>query len=679
MAKFSDLLKGVGQYLTYEGRDLGQNLKNIILASRVKRVRPEDFDNLADYKSASMASQEAWRKLDEELKNPSANKILNELLGVSKQQQQKQTGAQLYGITEEKPTGTAISPEMAKMTMSLASKAPTGAKGLLSVLAAGGAQGGAGAFGMSAPGEEVKDTLTGIPLGVLSAGVSYGVGKGLSALGKSLVKKQNIKTPKTAGKGATLDWGLKGKDIGELGGWDDSKQWATEAYSDAKALGLPTNTRYQKASALSKITDALDNDSNILISQFDQSGVPAAKANDIISLLKNDPSLSYARTKDPDTFEWVLKTVSDGADESGNISMRNLKELIRSIEGASGGFKGATDQSSVAAKQIFNGTRSVLRDTVSSVSPELSNVLTKWSKYIKVTPSVVGQVVKKSGLYAPALGKIQAGTLGTEAADLLSSLTSTKGSAGSISGPTALQKTLGNIFGGAGNIGQSIAPALGGLTGGLVGSDVEEDIQLGADDEGMQLIQQAFQQQNMAEPTMGEDKNIQAVKVMLAGEILNGNISASEAEAVLSLLGMGQDQQQSEDEALLGNAINQMEALYGVGTEDSLSIARNVGIGGLLNMAGRTIGKGFNQDLIDRKTAYDQQKALAAGILNKARLAGTLNEGEYQVMIANMPDEYSTEEQARAWFDNVRKLFLSGGYSGGTDQTSSVLEALGIQ
>jgi hypothetical protein len=144
-------------------------------------------------------------------------------------------------------------------------------------------------------------------------------------------------------------------------------------------------------------------------------------------------------------------------------------------------------------------------------------------------------------------------------------------------------------------------------------------------------------------------------------------------------LGMGQDQQQSEDEALLGNAINQMEALYGVGTEDSLSIARNVGIGGLLNMAGRTIGKGFNQDLIDRKTAYDQQKALAAGILNKARLAGTLNEGEYQVMIANMPDEYSTEEQARAWFDNVRKLFLSGGYSGGTDQTSSVLEALGIQ
>lgn len=109
--------------------------------------------------------------------------------------------------------------------------------------------------------------------------------------------------------------------------------------------------------------------------------------------------------------------------------------------------------------------------------------------------------------------------------------------------------------------------------------------------------------------------------------------------------------------ANLGNVIDQMQTLYGAGTKDSLSAGNNtVGLGGLGTQAGIHYKKLSNQDYVDKLTQYNQMRALAVGILNKARQAGTLNAGEYEIMVNNMPNEYSSEPSAAAWFKNVRKL-----------------------
>ena len=168
---------------------------------------------------------------------------------------------------------------------------------------------------------------------------------------------------------------------------------------------------------------------------------------------------------------------------------------------------------------------------------------------------------------------------------------------------------------------------------------------------------------------------------MLAQSVLSGQISATEANAVLSLLGMdSKEEEGGGDKQQAINAVNQMEGLYG-SWYILLSIGKNVGIGGLLQKGGRSVTKQFDQEFVDRMTAYDQQKAIAAGIINKVvRMAGTLNEGEYQTLLANMPNEYSTEEQAQSWFNNIRDLIRSSGSSTNSfSQEDELLNVLGLQ
>lgn len=125
----------------------------------------------------------------------------------------------------------------------------------------------------------------------------------------------------------------------------------------------------------------------------------------------------------------------------------------------------------------------------------------------------------------------------------------------------------------------------------------------------------------------------------------------------------------SQDKSKLANAIDQMELLYGAGTDQSLSAGgTTTGPVGLLKDLNQRVKGQFNQDFQDRKVAYDQMKALALGLLNQARGAGTLNEGEYQVMTQNVPNEFSSEGQAQQWFQNVRAMLLNGGGGGFTQQ-----------
>ena len=705
MAKFSDTLKkfgqGTGQWLTLEGRNLAQLYKNLELASKVKRVKPEDYSSSTEYKAALKKSQEANKKLQSELINPSANAALNRILNISPEQQSRQSASQLYGMTKERPQGTTFSPELLKTTANLASKLPIPGLNLIGSIAVGGAQAGSAGLGMSDPGKEVESALTAVPFGMAGGAMAYG----LSKLGQALLNKTRVIPPKTAGKKATLDWGFKAKDIEKVGGWEEAQKVATDLYSDAQELGLKTTNRYDKANALATIKDVLNNtDLPKMIEAFDQAGTPAANANSVINAIKNDNRLSLALSKDPGTAEWLYNTISSFADDSGNLSMASVKELMSTLVDTAGGLKGTTGDQSNLQRQILTAGRGALRDTVSKVSAPISNAMTRLFNYIQISPSVTGQVVKQAKLPIPAV-KVGTGTFGTEVSDAIGGLLnfSGKGGQGSVTTP---YKGIGNVLETIGLVGQQIPKGIIGSTVGTVSGNMtsgalpQMEQQLGDDDEGIQMIRSAFgqsgsmqpkglrmaglpEQTSMEQSTSGvSNQESQALKQMLAISILNGQISGAEANAVLSLLGMdSKEEEGGGDKQQAINAVNQMEGLYGVGTGNSLSIGKNVGIGGLLQKGGRSVTKQFDQEFVDRMTAYDQQKSIAAGIINKVvRMAGTLNEGEYQTLLANMPNEYSTEEQAQSWFNNIRDLIRSSGSSTNSfSQEDELLNVLGLQ
>lgn len=146
---------------------------------------------------------------------------------------------------------------------------------------------------------------------------------------------------------------------------------------------------------------------------------------------------------------------------------------------------------------------------------------------------------------------------------------------------------------------------------------------------------------------------------------------AKESAQMLQLMGLTpdgeEDSKEAKDKGKMNNAVAEMERLYGVGTDKSLSLGDvTVGIQGLLGRGGREVAKVTDQDFNNRLTAYNQMAAMAAGLINQARGAGTLNEGEFQTMMKNIPNEYSSEQQARDWFSNV-KLVLTGNNTGSSD------------
>lgn len=654
--KFSDILKGAGKFVTTPGRDLAEMAKLVQLATQVKRVKPEDYATKAEYNKALKASQTAHKALTQEQITPTANKTLNQILGVTPQEQQRQVASEL------------LTPRTAvKNALIGGSMVMPGASSFLGSVGTGALGAAMGAGGYAPRGEEVTSALKAAPLGGALGAAGYGLGK----LGTSMTAK--LKSAKPASDSFTKSLNLSKSDIKNLGGWDKAKQFAAELSDDAKTYGLNISDRYAKAEAIPQIKSILSNQVDDALS----SATGTVNANEVLTNLANDSTMKYLSTKDPQTFNYFMNLIAESADQSGNISAVQTKNLINTIQSAAGGFKGATGDQATVAKQMFSTMREELRGQLSNAAPEASNLLNKWSEYIKVGPSIEsGAVTATKEVSMPLVGKL-GGTATTKASDWLTNLLSPKGTQATVQQPSAF---LQNLLTGIGQATTPIAGVAGGMT--AMPSQPQQAAQvtptaLGEDDPGLQAIRAAFGGTQATQQVTGQNDQMRQA---LAMGVLSGEISGSDASTIMKLLGLSETETKTEDTTLLANSIDEMERLYGAGTEDSLSRGKkSTGLRGLASGAGTVIKKGFNQEFVDRLTAYNQQKALAAGILNKARQAGTLNEGEYQVMVANMPNEYSTEAQASAWFDNVRRLLINGGASTNYMDESSILQGLGLQ
>lgn len=664
MANFSDILKGVGKYVTTPGRDLAQMLKLTTMASRVKRVRPEDFDSADEYRRALAQSNEAFAQLQREQVEPTANLRLNEILGVTPKEQERQQASELLTpLTGVKDVAIGTSMVL------------PGAKSLLGAMGLGGVGASMGAAGYAPQGEEAEAALSAFIPGALTAGAGYGIAK----LGQGITGK--IKASKPASDQATRNLGLDKKAINDLGGWSKAREFAGEFYDDSKTFGLDSSNRYSRAEALATITDTLS--SNVDEILMNSRGV--ANSNEIVGMLDSDPILGVLKASDDEIYNGILELIMDSTDEAGNISPVQLKSIIEQVQKVAGGFGRTVGDQSARTSQILTQVREVLRDTLQSVAPEAGDLLSKWSKYIKVSPSVgAGNVAKAGGLLnAPMVGRV-GGTGGAKVSDFISNLVAPKGSPSRVSDPSVLRETIGAIGGGI----QSLAPVVGGFRGAInpTQQTQPESIELGDDDEGLMAIREAFRT-----PSSGAQSSVdsnQQVKQILAMGVLSGEIGAGDAETIISLLGL--------DSAPSGRTLPAGNLKSLSDTKEALNLLPK--LTGLVEGGSSAFGPVEGQ--IRSRIPWDKtgQKAkstvtLVKQIIGKGLEGGVLrkeDEYKYEQILPKLGDTEDTvrtkiqllEETLRNKYDTAIEMYQAGGYdpyAGIGDQDSALYEMLGLQ
>lgn len=190
-------------------------------------------------------------------------------------------------------------------------------------------------------------------------------------------------------------------------------------------------------------------------------------------------------------------------------------------------------------------------------------------------------------------------------------------------GTQAMPQLLQNIISG----GQRLAPAISGLIGGQTSQPAQTS--------------QPIQPSQYQAP---QQQGVNALNIMLAQEVLNGNISATEANAVLSLLGMGSGGELSS---------NQSKAQALQGSLDSLrSVWEGSGAGArTMETLGLNIGTGAR--------SLDQAKAVVAENLGRLQSQGAINEQERVAFLQMLPNVWDSPEVVQQKFDSIQNIINS--------------------
>ncbi len=122
-------------------------------------------------------------------------------------------------------------------------------------------------------------------------------------------------------------------------------------------------------------------------------------------------------------------------------------------------------------------------------------------------------------------------------------------------------------------------------------------------------------------------------------------------------------------------AITELEKLYGrgdaanVGTKNDLSMAANAsGLSKGITAASRAVKGFFGDKTREDVNKYRSQLEAYVGILTQAFGSGTPQEGEFKRLINSAPNEISTNEEAKQWFESVRNILGTGTLKPPTDQ-----------
>jgi hypothetical protein len=746
---FSDILKGMGKGMTQYGRNMGQRLGLIELASRVKRVNPEDYATTEEYQRALNQSNVAYQRLQQEIETPTYTG-LDKLLGISPEEVRTIRSAENV-LSPQQGAKDILS--VAPMVVTGGTPAGLGWKGLPIAAGMGAARGSAGHVASSMPGKELEGIGKTAGISALLETLGYGAGEAASAYRNKLATNETT-GGKVSKKLSDMSDDLKTTAYKKkIGVAPTAKQGKYDLVRDSRNLASSEGRKINNADDLYQFSDEIFNKYGDTASKMTQAaddmGATVSTSKLIKPLQEKMRSLKFS--EDKAAYQSVIDQIKSAAGGSKYITASELLELRRQM-----GPKGNWNQLTPTAEQTtakiweeaYNIANKTLDDTLTQagisgfkdVNKKLATAIEQqnWARRALASRSgaqVWTDMAQDATMFGTALGSGPGGLAGFAVSKLLQGQSENIAAGALDVGAKAIDSASGfggpaaSLLKGAGTAAQFTSPYVGAIRGVEEQPRQDQPPQQVGQPASMQPQTQYGQLQSQeglypgaqtdgyVGPTVGMSGSTGGLgqggelKQLLAMGILSGEVSASDATAILGLLGLDRPSynylqgdtvnQGALINAVLGGelgvteakwltemltpenerlnvAIDELERLYAPGTGQSLSRGtKTTGLGGLVSKATTAGKKITSQEYADRLEAYNQQRAIAVGMINKAREAGVLNEGEYEVMINNMPNEWTSEKVAQEWFNNIRKM-LTGAKASGSQDSSALYEVLGL-
>lgn len=517
-----------------------------------------------------------------------------------------------------------------------------------------------GGFAYSGEDQELAGALKGAGLGALMGGALQGIGEGAKALTKTAGTGKVVNTldvDEIAKLPSKTRSGLV-KQAKSAGFWDGGLSESKNIQNYLTNRGLAGNT---PAETLENLTQEFRRATKLKQEGLKEIG---GLSRGYTEQIKNnlDEAIRYKgigldseTTKVYNDIVKTLKKGPQGAKELDDIVMR-WNEAGRLASGA--------QKTSIAG--LYADAAKAVRDTMRSIPAG-----TKYDQGLRAINQVLG--VEDAGLVAKAAKSAEGVGLniplfsaaGFRNADIktpaisnaISKVQAAIGRTQETGGSGILGEGFSNILQNAATVGQRAVPAITGLTAGTQGV-------------GTQPTYPTTQ----GVPQGMEAQGISPLNLMLAQEVLNGNISAAEANAVLSLLGMGGTggQKMTEKQKMFKSA--------GQTAAEALAILESgAAKTGKVQGVGSAIGKFFGtQDPAQTEYLAKLDGARMAAI--SALSGANVPPSEYERMRNLIPepnDEYNVAVEKLRAFQQVMDTYAQS--YGGTDTSTDILQTLGLQ
>jgi hypothetical protein len=536
-----------------------------------------------------------------------------------------------FGLTQEEsqslyndPLKEGLKSAAGVMSYAVPVGAAKGVSGLKAVGQAGLKGAGAGAlggFGLSESGEELKGTLSGGVTGGLFAGALQGVGEVARGIKSAKIDKSGMSTYlddiDDVTKVAKLPKKAKSalKSLSESAGFNDpslseSKNILNYIKNRQLAGKTPGQTLENMTQEFARASQ-LKQEGLEEIGGLSRSYLEQAQNNFDDAIRYKGLSLDKEGTG---VYNDIRKTFLTGPQDA-----KSLDDILMRWNEAGRNAKGAQK---MGLSGLYADASKSLRDVLRTTNPggkydialkQLSQVLGLDDEGVVAAAS---SAAEKTGINLPMFQN--AGVYGTDIKMPAISNTISKARAGLAEGQ--LQRAIGSqgspvsqeipqllqtlIQGG-----QRATPAVAGMMG------------------GQQEPQQPIQPQQQL-PQGVDGQGINPLNLMLAQEVLNGNISATEANAVLSLLGM-----QTGGGEL---SANQSKA---VALQQSLDTLRGAWEG---SGSGTRLAETLGINIGSKTRSLDQAKAAVAEDLGRLQSQGAINAEERKAFDSMMPNSWDS-------------------------------------
>ena len=496
-----------------------------------------------------------------------------------------------------------------------------------------------GSFALSESGKELETALKGAGLGFLMGGALQGVGEGVKA----------VKSAKIANKlddmADELQASALKKDIGIAPTTKQGKNiLPKEVLETANKMGVKIKNPEDLKTFGQALYESNANVANVAAQQLDDLG----RAIDITDIKK--PLLEQlAKTKSPELkapIQKVLDSIDSATGGSNVIPASELLNLKREwgklgnwnplMDPAATTTAGAFEAAYIKANDLLddafksagitgfkeaNKALSLAIDADNWADRAIANRANRplWNDMTQ--DAAIAATVFGGGGPAAAAGAVGSKVMQRYAEPLAEG--ALRGASKVARGASALPQVLQPIL----NVGQRAVPAVAGLAAGTQG--------MGTQGVGTQPVYPTTQ----GVPQGMEAQGISPLNLMLAQEVLNGNISAAEANAVLSLLGMSQDKDLTANQSkaiALQRSLDTLKSAWegaGAGTKFAETLGINIG---------------------SKTRMLDQAKRAVAEDLGRLQSQGAINVAEREEFDRMMPNSWDSPEVVQQKFQAIQ-------------------------